>query len=77
MKNKTKDIILTIIVFLVILLPYVIAFVMGWATPHGIDPTQQETLEYERGYMDGFREGMSMCDIDYGTIKLERKGGGE
>lgn len=33
--------------------------------------------EYKRGYLDGFVEGMSMCDIDYGTIKLERKGGEE
>ena len=31
--------------------------------------------EYERGYMDGFRDGILMHDIDYGTIKLERKGG--
>lgn len=33
--------------------------------------------EYERGYMDGFRNGMLMHDMDYGTIKLERKGGEE
>ena len=32
---------------------------------------------YERGYMDGFRDGMLMHDMDYGTIKLERKGGEE
>ena len=32
------------------------------------------SYEYERGYMDGFRNGMLMHDADYGTIKLERKG---
>lgn len=31
---------------------------------------------YKRGYMDGFRDGMLM-HMDYGTIKLERKGGEE
>lgn len=30
--------------------------------------------EYERGYMDGLRNGILIHDIDYGTIKLE---GGE
>ena len=35
------------------------------------------SYEYERGYMDGFRKGMLIHDIDYGTIKLERKGGEE
>ena len=35
------------------------------------------SYEYERGYMDGFRKGMLMNDVDYGTIKLERKGGKE
>lgn len=35
------------------------------------------SYDYERGYMDGFRNGMLMCDIDYGTIKLERNGGKE
>lgn len=33
--------------------------------------------EYQRGYMDGFRNGMLINDTDYGTIKLERKGGEE
>ena len=32
------------------------------------------SYEYKRGYMDGFRDSMLMHDIDYGTIKLERKG---
>lgn len=35
------------------------------------------SYEYERGYMDGFSKGMLMHDVDYGTIKLERKGGEE
>lgn len=35
------------------------------------------SYEYERGYMDGFRNGMLMNDTDYGTIKLESKGGEE
>lgn len=35
------------------------------------------SYEYERGYMDGFRKGMLIHDIDYGTITLERKGGEE
>ena len=35
------------------------------------------SCEYERGYMDGFRNGMIMHDTDYGTVKLERKGGEE
>lgn len=35
------------------------------------------SYEYKRGYMDGFRDGMLMHDVDYGTIKLERKGGEE
>lgn len=33
------------------------------------------SYEYERGYMDGFRKGMLIHDMDYGSIKLERKGG--
>ena len=33
------------------------------------------SYEYERGYMDGFRKGVLIHDMDYGTIKLERKGG--
>lgn len=36
---------------------------------------EQPSNEYERGYMDGFRNGMLMNDMDYGTIKL--KGGEE
>ena len=39
--------------------------------------TINESCEYERGYLDGFRNGMVMHDTDYGTIKLERKGGEE
>ena len=39
--------------------------------------TINPSYEYERGYMDGFREGMLIHDIDYGTIKLERNGGEE
>lgn len=35
------------------------------------------SYEYERGYMDGFRNGMLMNDTDYGTIKLESKRGEE
>lgn len=35
------------------------------------------SYEYKLGYMEGFRNGMLMCDADYGTIKLERKGGEE
>lgn len=33
--------------------------------------------EYQRGYMDGFRNGTLMNDTNYGTIKLESKGGEE
>lgn len=32
---------------------------------------EQPSNEYERGYMDGFRNGMLMDDTDYGTIKLK------
>lgn len=35
------------------------------------------SYEYKRGCIDGFRNGMLMHDLDYGTIKLERKGGEE
>ena len=35
---------------------------------------ESQSFEYKRGYMDGFREGMLMNDMDYGTIKLERNG---
>lgn len=42
-----------------------------------ISETIKPSYEYERGYMDGFRNGMLMHDTDYGTIKLERWLGGE
>lgn len=58
----------------------ILGFLLNYSQQYSL--TQQsdadkKALEYERGYMDGFREGMLMCGIDYGTIKLERKGGEE
>lgn len=46
---------------------------LAMATAEIINPS----YEYKRGYMDGFRNGMLMHDVDYGTIKLERKGNEE
>lgn len=65
MKEKT-DIRLYIIVGLMCaaLLLAIAAAIYGIINP---------TYEYERGYMDGFKNGMLM-HMDYGTIKLE---GGE
>lgn len=51
----------------------VLLFAIGTAIYGIVNPS----YDYERGYMDGFREGMLIHDMDYGTIKLERKGGGE
>lgn len=68
--KKTTDIWLYIIVGLMCaaLLLAIATAIYGIINP---------SYEYERGYMDGFRKGMLIHDIDYGTIKLERKGGGE
>lgn len=68
--KKTTDIWLYIIVGLMCaaLLLAIATAIYGIINP---------SYEYERGYMDGFRKGMLMNDIDYGTIKLERKGGEE
>lgn len=46
---------------------------LAMATAEIINPS----YEYKRGYMDGFRNGMLMHDVDYDTIKLERKGNEE
>lgn len=68
--KKTTDILFYIIVGLmsVVLLLAIATAIYGIINP---------SYEYERGYMDGFRNGMLMHDVDYGTIKLERKGGEE
>lgn len=68
--KKTTDIWLYIIVGLMCaaLLLAIATAIYGIINP---------SYEYERGYMDGFRKGMLIHDIDYGTIKLERKGGEE
>lgn len=68
--NEKNDIWPYIIVGLicVVLLLAIAAAIYGIINP---------SYEYERGYMDGFRNGMLMHDIDYGTIKLEGKGGEE
>lgn len=66
--KKTNDIWLYIIVGLMsaALLLAIATAIYGIVNP---------SYEYERGYMDGFRKGMLIHDIDYGTIKLERNGG--
>lgn len=68
--KKTNDIWLYIIVGLmsVVLLLATVAAIYNIVNP---------SYEYERGYMDGFRKGMLIHDMDYGTIKLEREGGEE
>lgn len=66
--KKTTDIWLYIVVVLM-----GATVLLAMATAGIINPS----YEYERGYMDGFRNGMLMHDVDYGTIKLERKGGEE
>ena len=68
--KKTTDIWLYIIVGLMsaALLLAIVTAIYGIINP---------SYEYERGYMDGFRNGALVHDIDYGTIKLERKGGEE
>lgn len=58
---------------IVSLMSTVLLFAIGTAIYGIVNPS----YEYERGYMDGFRKGMLIHDIDYGTIKLERKGGEE
>lgn len=69
MSEKT-DVWLYIIVGLMsaALLLAIVAAIYGIVNP---------SYEYERGYMDGFRKGVLIHDIDYGTIKLERNGGEE
>ena len=68
--KKTTDIWLYIIVGLMsaTLLLSIVMAIYGIVNP---------SYEYGRGYMDGFRKGTLIHDIDYGTIKLKRKGGKE
>lgn len=66
--KKTTDIWLYIIVCLMS-----VEVILAMATAEIIKPL----YKCERAYMDGFRNGMLMHDVDYGTIKLERKGGEE
>lgn len=42
------------------------------ATATAIYGTINPSYEYERGYMDGFRDGENM-QCNYGTIKLEKR----